>query len=102
MSTYIYRGDRLTDPALRGVTCEAVRFRRHCVTEEYCWLSCEVCDRMFVSVNRTPGTLRERAAFRREHPEVEICVRGANGNMLVTIAGVRHVVLGRQLRKMAA
>lgn len=30
------------------------------------------------------------------------CVRGKNGSMLVTIAGVRHVVLGRQLRKVRA
>lgn len=54
---YIYLGDRLTDPALRGMACSAVR----------------------------------RAGK---------CVRGKNGSMLVVDEqGVRHVVIGRLLRK---
>jgi hypothetical protein len=54
---YIYRGDRMTDPELKGSTCEAVR--RH--------------------DNK--------------------CIRGKNGNMLVTFNGKKTVVIARQLRK---
>ena len=57
---YTYRGDKLTDAALRGQLCAAVL--------------------------RADGK----------------CIRGRNGSFLVQFAdGTRHVVLGRQLRKVA-
>lgn len=59
MSEYVYRGDRMTDPAFKGQPCEAVR--------------------------RADGR----------------CIRGRNGNMLVTFAGRHVVVLGRQLRRVS-
>src|SRR3954454_5854990 len=55
--TYRYLGDGMTEPALRGARCEAVR--------------------------RPDGK----------------CIRGRNGNMLVSFAGRRVVVLARHLRK---
>lgn len=57
MSDYTYRGDRFTDPELKGKQCEAVR--------------------------RPDGK----------------CIRGKNGNMLVSFNGRYVVVLARQLRK---
>lgn len=59
---YTYRGDKMTDPTLKGLQVDPVKV---------------------------------------EHPtrKVDLCVRGANGNMLVVDDfGRRHVVLGRQLR----
>lgn len=55
---YTYRGDKLTNPALKGQLCAAVL--------------------------RADGK----------------CIRGRNGSFLVQFDdGARHVVLGRQLRK---
>lgn len=54
---YIYRGDRFTDPSLKGRTCTAVR------------------------------------------NQAGKCIRGKNGNMLVSFEGNVTVVLARQLRK---
>jgi hypothetical protein len=54
---YVYRGDKFTDPEVKGKTCKAVR--------------------------RLDGK----------------CIRGKNGNMLVSFNGKKHVVLARQLRK---
>lgn len=57
MNDYIYLGDRLTDPILKGRECNAVR--------------------------RKDGK----------------CIRGRNGNMLVSIEGVIYNVLAKRLRK---
>lgn len=57
MASYLYRGDRWTDPQLKGAAVEGVQ--------------------------QANGK----------------CVRGRNGNMLVTFGGRRVVVVGRQLRK---
>lgn len=57
MSEYTYRGDRFTNPDLKGKQCVAVR--------------------------RPDGK----------------CIRGRNGNMLVSFNGIVTVVLARQLRK---
>lgn len=59
-TTYRYRGDGFTAPALKGAICHPVR--------------------------RADGK----------------CIRGKNGSMLVAFEdGIKHVVLGRQLRKVA-
>jgi len=57
MSDYIYLGDRLTDPQLKGKECDAVR---------------------------------------RENGK---CIRGKNGNMLVSFGGIKVNVIGKRLRK---
>jgi hypothetical protein len=54
---YIYLGDRMTDPSLKGVLCKAVL--------------------------RADGK----------------CIRGKNGNILVSFSGKRAVVVARLLRK---
>lgn len=59
--TYLYRGDRLTAPELKGQLCQAVRTK------------------------------------------AGKCIRGRNANMLVQFeTGAVHVVLARQLRKIAS
>lgn len=54
---YLYRGDRLTDPKLKGQQCEAIR-------------------------NKAGK-----------------CIRGKNGNILVSFNGLPVVVIARLLRK---
>ncbi len=78
MPEYTYRGDRLTDPLLKNVACDGVK-----------WFPCRQCalgitgDHSRCAASQTPK-----------------CVRGKNGNMLVVRPdGTRVVVLGRQRRR---